>query len=141
MLRDLSEKVSYLQGLSEGLNITEGNPQGKIISGILGVLNEMSEEISQLQEDMDEIREYLENIDDDLLDLEETIFEDNEFMEISCRNCGEKLFIESDIFADVEDSIEVICPCCNEVVFVNDNCFDCGHESPELNADTSRGYL
>lgn len=130
MLRDMSEKVSYLQGLSEGLNITEGSPQGKIISGILNVLNEMAEEIGSMQSDFAEIREYLESIDDDLLELEETVFEEDEFMEILCNSCGEKLYIETDILDD-EDKIEVICPRCNEVVYINDGSFDFDQNSPD----------
>jgi len=122
-MRDISEKVSYLQGLSEGLTISEGSPQGKIISGILNVLNEMSEEISLVEEQVEEIKEYIESIDDDLLDLEETVFED-EFLELTCANCGEKLYLEQDIIDDDEDVIEVICPNCNEVVYVNDGSFD-----------------
>ena len=33
MARDLTEQVSYLQGLSEGLNINDSGPQGRIIMG------------------------------------------------------------------------------------------------------------
>ncbi len=140
MLRDMSEKVSYLQGLSEGLNITEGSPQGKIISGILNVLNEMADEISNMQDDFAEIREYLESIDDDLLELEETVFEEDEFMEINCNSCGEKLYIETDIFDD-EDTIEVICPRCNEVVYINDGSFDYNHADLNQNIDSQRGHV
>ena len=39
---DISEKISYLQGLSAGLNISDASPQGKIISGILAVLDDMA---------------------------------------------------------------------------------------------------
>jgi alpha-galactosidase/6-phospho-beta-glucosidase family protein len=107
-LRDISERVSYLQGLSEGLNITEGSPQGKIISGILNVMNEMAEEITGIQQDFEEMRDYIQSVDDDLLDLEETVLEDDDYIELECRNCGEQLYIESDILDD-EDVIEVTC--------------------------------
>jgi NAD-dependent SIR2 family protein deacetylase len=122
-LKDFSEKVSYLQGLSEGLNISEGSPQGKIISGMLNVLNEMAEEITTMQQDFDEMKEYVESIDDDLFELEESVLDDD-FMEIECSSCGEKLYVENDIFEDDDDVIEIICPRCNEVVFVNDGSFD-----------------
>lgn len=124
-MQDISEKVSYLQGLSEGLNITEGSPQGKIISGILNVLNEIADDIIILHQEMADMREYIESVDDDLLELEETVADD-EFMELECQNCGEPLYVESDIMDD-EDVIEVICPNCNEVIFVNDGSFDYEH--------------
>jgi phage FluMu protein Com len=124
-LRDISERVSYLQGLSEGLNITEGSPQGKIISGILNVLNEITDEITGIQHNFEEMRDYIKNVDDDLLDLEESVLDDD-YMEVECRNCGEQLYIEADIMDD-EDVIEVTCPRCNEVIFINDSSFDHQH--------------
>jgi phage FluMu protein Com len=132
MLRDMSEKVSYLQGLTEGLNISEGSPHGKIISGMLNVMNEMADELSVMQHDFTEIKEYIENIDDDLFELEETVLEEEEFTQIKCRNCGDKLLIENDILDD-DDHIEVICPRCNEVVYINDGSFD--YVSADLDED------
>jgi phage FluMu protein Com len=130
MLRDMSEKVSYLQGLTEGLNITESSPQGKIISGMLNVMNEMADELNLMQQDFAEIKEYIESIDDDLFELEETVLDEEEFTQIKCRTCGEKLLIEKDILDD-EDHIEVICPSCNEVVYVNDGSFDYSNDDTD----------
>lgn len=124
-MQDISEKVSYLQGLSEGLSITEGSAQGKIISGILNVLNEMAEEIGCIQKDFDEMQEYIQSVDDDLMDLEQTVVDDD-FMELECQGCGEALYVETDILDD-DDTIEIICPNCNEVVFINDGSFDHEH--------------
>jgi formylmethanofuran dehydrogenase subunit E len=135
MLRDMSEKVSYLQGLTEGLNITESSPQGKIISGMLNVMNEMADELNLMQQDFAEIKEYIESIDDDLFELEETVLDEEEFTQIKCRTCGEKLLIEKDILDD-EDHIEVICPGCNEVVYVNDGSFD--YFSDDADDDSSK---
>jgi hypothetical protein len=95
-LKDISEKVSYLQGLSEGLNISEGSPQGKIISGMLNVLNEIAEELTSMQQDFEEIKDYVESIDDDLFELEENILEE-QGMELECSSCG-KNFILMTIF-------------------------------------------
>lgn len=134
-MQDISEKVSYLQGLSEGLNITEGSPQGKIISGILNVLNDMADDINVLHQDFANMREYIESVDDDLLELEETVADD-EFMEFECQNCGETLYVESDIIDD-DDVIEVICPNCNEVICVNDGSFDFEHLPVDDEIDSS----
>ena len=124
-MQDITEKVSYLQGLSEGLNITEGSPQGKIISGILNVLNEISDEITCIKKEFENIQDYIESVDDDLFDLEENVADEG-FLELECSSCGEQLYIESDIM-DEEDVIEIICPHCNEVIFVNDGSFDHEH--------------
>lgn len=141
-MRDIAEKVSYLQGLSEGLNISEGSPQGKIISGILSVLEELSDTVINLQCEMDEFREYVESIDDDLFDLEESIYDDEDLIEVECQNCGEELVFDSDIMDD-DDVIEVICPNCNEVVYVNDGSFDyepacIEHDLDDRDTDSTR---
>lgn len=139
-MQDITEKVSYLQGLSEGLSIIEGSPQGKIISGILNVLNEIADDINILHQEFAELRDYIESVDDDLLELEESVGDD-EFVELECHNCGEPLYVESDILDD-EDVIDVICPNCNEVVFVNDGSFDHEHlpmdEEFEVSPDQPR---
>ncbi|MGS0764025.1 CD1247 N-terminal domain-containing protein [Syntrophomonas curvata] len=122
-MRDISEKVSYLQGLSEGLNISDGNPQGKIITGILGVLDDISGMLAEMRSELNTVREYIESIDDDLFELEENLKRDQDVIEVKCDNCGEELLFDADLMED-EDVIEIICPRCNEVVFVNDGSFD-----------------
>lgn len=135
-MQDISEKVSYLQGLSEGLNITEGSPQGKIISGILNVLNEMADEISSIQKEFEDMQDYIESVDDDLFELEESVADEG-ILELECQSCGEQLYIESDILDD-EDVIEVICPRCNDVIFINDGSFDYEHLPEDEEFDASR---
>lgn len=132
-MKDISERVSYLQGLSEGLNIKDNSPQGKVIGGILEVLEEMAEIITNFQYELGNFEEYMESIDDDLMELEENIFYDEDFgyddedeediIELKCGNCGEELYFNADILDD-DDTIEIVCPRCNEVVFVNDGSFD-----------------
>lgn len=130
-MKNISEKVSYLHGLSEGLNVADSGPQGKIITGMLGVLDEMADRISLMENEFQEFKEYVESIDDDLSELEENIGynvdeEDDDYIQLECANCGEKVYFSGDVLDD-EDVIEVICPSCNEVVFVNDGSFDYEH--------------
>lgn len=136
MTRDITEQVSYLQGLTEGLNINDGGPQGKIITGILDVLSEISANIKNLREDVFELSEYLDSIDEDLCELQEIVMEeeDMDHIELECSNCQEKLYFDAEVL-DEEDTIEIICPRCNEVVFVNDGSFDydqCCYEDDSL---------
>ncbi|MGI6453335.1 MAG: CD1247 N-terminal domain-containing protein [Syntrophomonadaceae bacterium] len=131
-MKDISERVSYLQGLSEGLNISDGTPQGKIISGILGVLDTMAVSMKNFDEELASIREYIQSVDEDLMDLENNLAEeDDEFVEIQCDNCGEELCFKSQLL-ESDERIEIICPQCNEVVFVNDGSFDF---EPDLDDD------
>lgn len=135
-MKEIQEKVSYLQGLSEGLNITaDGNPQGKIISGILGVLGDISEEVMNLHYEFENFKEYVQNIDDDLFELEETLLyedmDDRGHIEVECTNCGEKLSFDIGVEDDRDNVLEIVCPNCNEVVFVNDGSFDFEHSCLE----------
>lgn len=142
-MKDISERVSYLQGLSEGLNIREGTPHGKIIAGMLGVLEELAEEVVFIQNELENYKEYVESIDDDLLDVEEIVLNPNgngsfideeDFVEFDCSHCGESLYFDASLMED-DDAIEIICPNCNEVVFINDGSFDFEHANMDFILD------
>lgn len=125
-MRDISERVSYLQGLSEGLSIKENSPQGKIITGILKVLDDIAEEIDGINEQLSVYKDYVDSIDQDLMDLEDMMGihdDDGDYVSLVCKNCGEKVMVDSDFFDD-ENGIEFICPKCNEVIYINDAAFD-----------------
>lgn len=126
-MKEISEKVSYLQGLSEGLNVNEKSPQGKIMNGILAVLSEVADEMGDIQLEIENIKDYLDSIDEDLFELEEIWLnseeENHEHIEQECPNCGEKIYFYSSMMDD-EDVIEIICPKCNEHIFINEGSFD-----------------
>lgn len=123
-MQNLSEKISYLVGMSHGLNLTETGPQGRIVAEMVDVLSKMAEELKTLKEDLAEFKEYVECMDDDLLELEEDIYGEEEgYLVVKCRKCKQEVCFDQDILED-DDIIEVICPNCNEVVYVNDGSFE-----------------
>ena len=138
-MRDINEKVSYLQGLCEGLNVSDGNPQGKIITGILGVLDDISGILVDMRSEFNIVKEYIESIDDDLFELEENFKQDKNVVELTCDNCGEELCFDADLVED-DDVIEIICPRCNEVVFINDGSFDYDYSDYDDEVEDERGY-
>ncbi len=141
---DVSEKISYLQGLSEGLNISDSSPQGKIISGILAVLDDMADNMLNMQCEFEEFKEYVESIDDDLFELEENILNEEEFIGVKCQSCGKEIYFESCwLDDDDDDSLEIICPNCNEVIFVNDGSFDhdFNHIPEEMGSSFARKHI
>ena len=138
-MRDINEKVSYLQGLCEGLNVSDGNPQGKIITGILGVLDDISGILVDMRSEFSIVKEYIESIDDDLFELEENFKQDKNVVELTCDNCGEELCFDADLVED-DDVIEIICPRCNEVVFINDGSFDYDYSDYDDEVEDERGY-
>jgi len=125
-LQRISEQISYLSGLCEGLNITEDTAQGKVLLAIIHVLDELNDEISQLDFDLLECQNRLEEMDDKLAYMEELLIDNgisNEIMELECSKCGEELYFNADILED-EDTIEIICPTCQEVVYIHEGSFD-----------------
>ena len=127
-MRDLQQKVAYVQGLSDGLDL-ENSKEGRIISEMLGILEGMADYIDSLQEQLEDMEDYIESIDSDLSDVEDEIFGDEEeggeddMVDVECPNCHEQVCFDSAILYD-DDLIEVTCPNCNAVVFVNDGSCD-----------------
>lgn len=77
-MSNLSDRVSYLRGLAEGLKVDTQSDQGKLIVQMLEVLGEAAKEIDTLREAFDELNNYVESIDDDLAELEESMDGDDD---------------------------------------------------------------
>ena len=102
----ISEKVAYLKGLAEGLNLdTEKSKEGKLISVMIGILEEVGLSLEDLDENTTALGEELDAVSDDLADVEEIVYgddedecgcgcEDEDFFEVECPNCGEKFAID-----------------------------------------------
>lgn len=73
----IEKKVSYLAGLAEGLEISEKTPEGKLLLAIVDILDDMAEELK-------DVKEYTEELDDDLLELEEYVYDDDD---CDCDDC------------------------------------------------------
>lgn len=129
MMNHLFEKVAYLKGLAEGLSIEESSKEGKVLLHIIDALDDFAEAIVMMNEDQEDLTEYVEALDEDLADVEDELFEEEEdddidFMEVNCPNCDEEIYVDEDLFYD-EDP-EVVCPKCNEVIKIDTDC-GCGH--------------
>src|SRR6056297_3056298 len=74
-MNNLNEKVSYLMGLMEGMNIDTNANEGKLFAKIVETLEELSREVDYINEDLDDMEEYLDAMDDDLTDLEDDFYE------------------------------------------------------------------
>jgi len=131
-LSDLKAKVAYLQGLANGMNVAEDSKEGKLLGGIIDVLDQFADSFSELEESQEQLEEYIETLDEDLYALENDVHDEDleEYMEVDCPGCGEAVLFDPGIMDD-EDIIEVTCPNCDEVVFVNDEDFISADE-PEI---------
>ncbi len=115
----ISEKVAYLKGLAEGLELdTQKSKEGKLISVMIGILEEVAMSIEDLEENALALGEEIDVLSDDLADVEDVVFEDededdeddeDDYFEVECPNCEEPLVIDEDV---LEEGV-VVCPNCD----------------------------
>ena len=119
----VTERVAYLKGLTEGLDLDTTTKEGKLFSAIIDVLDDIAFEVSDLQEVVGELGEQIDMIDEDLDGLEEIVYDDEEcddddcdycedgdLYEIVCPSCGDSIYLDEDM---VEEG-EMDCPNCGE---------------------------
>ena len=113
----ISEKVAYLKGLAEGLNLdTEKSKEGKLISVMIGIMEELAMSVEDLEENALNLGEEIDVLSDDLADVEDVVFEDDEdeedydddWFEVECPTCGADILVDDEALADGE----VECPEC-----------------------------
>ena len=146
----ISEKVAYLKGLAEGLNIdTEKSKEGKLISVMIGILEEIGRSIEDLEENTVALGEEIDAISDDLSDVESVVFEeddedddgcccgddDDDFFEVECPNCKETLVIDEDVL----ESGVIQCPSCKEKFALDLSDCDCCCDEDEDGDDCGCG--
>lgn len=121
----VTEKAAYIKGLAEGLSLDADKPEVKVINAIIDLLDDIAMTAADLEDEVALIGEQVDAIDEDLDDLEEYVYEDEEFdendyFEVECPSCGEIICLDEGILE--EGSIE--CPNCNESLEFDFEC-DC----------------
>ncbi|MBQ2930243.1 MAG: AraC family transcriptional regulator [Clostridia bacterium] len=137
----LTDRISYLKGMAAGMKLNMDKDSNKLMLEMLTVMGEMAEEMAAMTEAHNDLNEYVESIDDDLAELEETLFgeEDGEIDEemaaedddedefgdddlivYACPHCGHEIEFHA---SDVDFDEDYLCPECQKPIF------------PELNED------
>lgn len=113
----ISEKVAYLKGLAEGLDLdTVKSKEGKLISVMIGIMEELAMSVEDLEENALNLGEEIDVLSDDLADVEEAVFDedeadedyDDDWFEVECPSCGADILVDDEALADGE----VECPSC-----------------------------
>ena len=114
----ICEKVAYLKGLAEGLNIdTEKSKEGKLINVMIGILEEIGLAIEDLEENSLALGEEIDVLSDDLADVEAVVFDDED----------EDDYDEDEEEEFDDDWFEVECPNCDEVLVVDEDALEEGY--------------
>ena len=74
----ISEKVAYLKGLMEGMNLNADSNEGKLFLAIADVLDEIALEVEDLTDEVMELGDGLDVISDDLGDVEDIVYDEDE---------------------------------------------------------------
>ena len=131
---EITEKVAYLKGLAEGMDLDTGKKEGKLLAAMIDVLEDIALELSDLRDEQEELAEGLDVVSDDLEDVEDLVFgeddedededededgddyylddadEDEECYATTCPTCEETIYFDESVLEDGE----VICPNCGE---------------------------
>ncbi|MCC8135497.1 MAG: hypothetical protein LUG91_10390 [Ruminococcus sp.] len=127
----LTEKMSYVQGLIDGLDIDKSTKEGKALLAMADVMQEMVMYVEDLQSQVDELTELCDIIDEDLGSMEEDFYDyedsdsddddddddydfddDDELYEVICPNCGDTILLDESII----DEGSMKCPNCDELL-------------------------
>lgn len=112
----ISEKVAYLKGLAEGLELdTQKSKEAKLISVMIGILEEIGLSLEDLEENAFALGEEIDVLSDDLADVEDIVYDededeeyDDDWFEVECPTCEKTLMIDEDAL----DEGVVECPSC-----------------------------
>ncbi len=138
----LTDRISYLKGMAAGMKLNMDKDANKLMLEMLTVMGEMAEEMAAMTEAHNDLNEYVESIDDDLANLEETLFgdgeedeadldedeeddeedegEEDDLIVYACPHCGHEIEFHA---SDVDFDEDYLCPECRKPIF------------PELNED------
>ncbi len=123
------EKVSYIKGLMDGLNLDDSN-ENKVLKAIVDVLEDIAADVEDIEEDTAELSERIDAVDEDLAAVEDLVYDDEE--------CDE----DEEFFDDEDDIYEVTCPKCNDIIYLDSEMLenegiDCPNCGTELEFDFS----
>ena len=137
----ITEKVAYVRGLMEGLDLDTDKKEVKVLNAVIELLDDMAATVSELEEGYQDMADQLDEVDADLGDLEEEFYGGCDDDECDCC-CG-----DDDDDEDLEDEMddcyyEVTCPSCQETICLSEDliaegkidCPNCG-ETLEFDLD------
>ena len=75
------EKVSFIRGLVEGLELDTEKKEVKVINAMVDLLDEMSTVLSEVEKKYGDMADQLDAVDEDLGNLEEEFYGDDDDFE------------------------------------------------------------
>lgn len=127
-----TERVSYIRGLAEGLELDENKKEVKVLNAIIDLLDDMALTMTEIEDNMNDMADQLDAVDVDLGSLEDDFYDDEEdgfgddedsfdddemdeaecYYEVTCPNCHETVCLSEDLA--MEGQID--CPNCGDTL-------------------------
>ncbi len=120
---NITEKVSYIKGLAEGLSLDETTKEGKLLAAVIEVLDDIAHQVDEMDMDLADLTDVVSDIDEAVTDLEEDFYgdeydddecdcgcEDEDMYEITCPKCSNSITVDFDVIA----AGGILCPNCGE---------------------------
>ena len=111
---DICEKIAYIKGLAEGLNLDDSTKEGKILNAVIDLLGDITEEICDIEDGCDELMGQIDAVDEDLASLEEYVYEDDD--DCDCCDCDDD---DCDCDCCDDEVYEIECPACNDIIYLD----------------------
>lgn len=141
-----TERVSYIRGLAEGLELDENKKEVKVLNAIIDLLDDMALSLSEMEDNMNDMADQIDAVDEDLGSLEDDFYDDDEDEDEEEDGDEEDSVDDDDEAGDEDDDAEcyyeVTCPNCHETVCLSEgilkngqmDCPNCG-ETLEFDLD------
>ena len=118
---NLTDKMAYLCGMVDGMELDlTSSKEGKVLGKILDVMQEMTAYIVDLQTQVDELTDTCDLLDQDLGDLEDIVFDEDDDEDDD----------EYDDYYDEDEDDEVqyetVCPTCKNTIVLSESILDKG---------------
>ena len=124
-----TERVAYIRGLAEGLELDADKKEVKVLNAIIDLLDDMAFAVSEMEDNMNDLADQLDAVDEDLGSLEDDFYDDGEeedldgddddgideaecYYEVTCPNCHETVCLSEDLVKDGQ----IDCPNCGETL-------------------------
>jgi len=113
---EIMEKVAYLKGLAEGLGLDQNTKEGKVLTVVIDLLDDIALAVSEMSESVVIMSEELESVEENLEEVLEDLYGDDEE---SCDCGGRACDFDGELY-------EVACPSCMDTVYVDEDMLDEG---------------
>lgn len=114
IVKEIKENIKNLQN---SISKIEDKEYKDLFENIENILSSLSKKVEELMTNQAVLADKLNCIDDDIVDLQDELFEEvsieeleemeDDYKEISCKNCGKPVYIES---STLEKESKIPCP-------------------------------